>query len=153
MGAEGYKLRAVTRKGDSIAFNAVIDLKIDSGYSGNPGFQTAVAEQTQPAVARSFVIDLELHTVRRELHTGGRRGQQAHTVALLIELLMDMPPEHRLHLRVAVGDTEQVMGVTNTDGLQPLTTHGQRVVMKANQHLPLASRGQLTFQQLYLIGG
>src|SRR3990167_225696 len=85
-----------------ITFHRVINLEVDPGHPRHAGIQPTVGVQAQPAVAGRTGVDLELFTARSELHAGGRRRQQAHSVALTIELLMDMPPEHRTHLTEAI---------------------------------------------------
>ena len=95
--------------------------------------QSAIRVQLQPAVAGRLAADLEILAVGRELETGRRGGQQPDRLALLIERLMHMPPQHRFGLGEAVYHRLERVGIEQADGLNPLATYRDRMMMQANQ--------------------
>src|SRR5450830_1677086 len=100
----------------SVAVAGVIDGKNKAFDPLDPSLQPPVRMQAQPAIAWRLVADVEIFAARRELDAGGRRGQQAHAVALAVDFLVYMPPEHGPDLGKTVQDGKQRLGVAQADG-------------------------------------
>ena len=66
--------------------------------------------------------------------------------ALLVELLVDMAPEHRAYLRMALQHGEQGVRIAQADRLHPAAADGHRVVVEAHQVMAFRSFAQRALQ-------
>ena len=84
------------------------------------GLDATIPMQLQPAITGGLRTGGEVSTADSELHTGGRRCQQADMPALLVQGLVNVPPEHHPHPGIGIQSGEQLIAVVQPQLLQDL---------------------------------
>jgi hypothetical protein len=88
--------------------------------------------------------------MRLKLHAGRRRRQQAATVPVQIQFLMDMPAQQILRAWVVHQHVVQLGGITQTVLIESTTARRQRMMMQKQQSIAFRRIGEFTLQPFEL---
>lgn len=96
--------------------------------------------QRESSKARRQHIELEVAGAGTKLHAGGGRRHQLQlamgAASPSLEGLMYMAPKNTAYRGVAIDDGEELRGVDEPDGIQPVAAERHRVVMQHDEHMP-----------------
>ena len=78
----------------------------------------------------------------KKLRAGGRRREKADVAPHEVEILVDVTPQHRPHIRMMVDHGEEVVPVDESDAIEPEAAHVDRMMVQAHERVAAACRAE-----------
>lgn len=120
----------------SSSCRAILDAFLAGFYTGsktlNTGSQAAARVQLDPAIARTQLILGKVVSPRGELRAGRWGREQPDAAHLAIKGLMDMAPDDRPQLAVALAECDQISAVLDLHGVEPAAADGDGLMMQGD---------------------
>src|SRR5690606_3517706 len=88
--------------------------------------------QFEPSITRRQGLNCKFAGASSELNAGRWCRQQLHTIPMLLQLLMNVPPEHDFYLGMPVYNLPEIIAILQADFLHPVRMNIHRVVMQAH---------------------